>query len=428
MKSLLVDALRQANEDSSPEVSEDKMRESGVPPGSASAETADSQSLELDLLETGRYEPSADTSLEDAPDTSVDSVAVETLSQSVPADTDTTASKITEHPDPKRLTNQERKTAVARVGHQSPLLCVVAILASAGAYLLLNDLSVMNLYAGLPQLSAREQTSAGMEDGDAHEIKLPLSGVSVFEQIDASPVVKPVADEPEAKPAGNESEVDPVRIPMPEEAPGSTSSISHKSSNAVRDDAYASVMAAYAAYRRRDFGAAEKHYTEALGIEPNHRDGLAGMAAVYLQTDRTERAVSAYERLLAIDPRNTVAAATILTIRSDEADWEIESELKLLLQRFPESHHLHNALGSVYVGQQKWPDAKHEFLSAYRLAPENADYSYNAAVSMDRMGQQAAAQDYYKVALETATEHASFDRTAILAHLDVLAQQQRERL
>ena len=44
------------------------------------------------------------------------------------------------------------------------------------------------------------------------------------------------------------------------------------------------------------------------------------------------------------------------------------------------------------------------------------------------MGQQAAAQEYYEIALETATEHASFDRTAILAHLDELAQQQRERL
>lgn len=428
MKSPLVDALRQASNHTSADVTEEKVHQPEVPPVSASVETADSQSLELDLLETGRYEVSADTDLEDAPDTRADSAASETLPEPAPADTDASAAAATALPDPERLTNQERKTVVARVGQLSPFLCVAALLASAGAYLFINDLSVMNLDEGPPEFSARDRSTAGQRGGDAHEVKLPLSGVSVFEQTDATPGANPIEADTETQPAGSGSAADPVRIPMPEEARSSTSAISRKNNSAVTDDAYASVMAAYDAYRQRDFSLAEKHYMEALEIEPNHRDGLAGVAAVYLRTNRTERAVAAYEKLLAIDPRNTVAAATILAIRSDEADWEIESELKLLLQRFPDSHHLHNALGSVYVEHEKWPDAKHEFLSAHMLEPENADYSYNAAVCLDRMGQQAAAQNYYKIALETATEFASFDRTAILAHLDELSQQQRERL
>ncbi|MCP4231808.1 MAG: hypothetical protein GY771_16895, partial [bacterium] len=109
MKSPLVDALRQAGNQSSAEVTEDKSRESEVPTGSASTETVNSQSVELDLLETGRYEVSADTISEDGPVTQVDTLAGETLSQPVPVETDASAASALELPDPKRVTNHERK-------------------------------------------------------------------------------------------------------------------------------------------------------------------------------------------------------------------------------------------------------------------------------------------------------------------------------
>lgn len=428
MKSPLVDALRQASNAATPDRTEDKPRDSGAPSSSPSTATANSKSLELDLLETGRYEVAANSLSEDAPVAKANTVADATLPE--PGFVDAGASELSELeiPASKRVSVSDQKAIVARIGQFSPILCVLALASSAGAYLFLNNISVMDSNGNLSEYSARGQPKSGQETGDDHEVTLPLTGVSVFEQRDAAPVVKPVVDEQAAQPRGEKAHVDPIRVPVPVEARSLSSAISPSGRAAVRDDAFASVMSAYEAYRRRDFGAAEKYYMAALEIEPNHRDGLAGMAAVYLQTDRTERAIAAYERLLAIEPRNPAAAAAILAIRSDDTNWEIESELKLLLQRFPDSHHLHNALGSLYVGQQKWPDAKYEFLSAHRLAPEIADYSYNTAVSMDRMGQQAAAQDYYKLALKSANEHSGFDRSAILAHLDELEQQQRERL
>jgi tetratricopeptide (TPR) repeat protein len=285
-----------------------------------------------------------------------------------------------------------------------------------------------DLNGNFSEYSASPESPDSQQIIAADAVELPMTGVSVFEQFDTAPEVKPSAAEQAPQSTENKNTVLPETDLAPAEAPVIAPPRSRNNAVSVEDAAYAPVVAAYEAYGRGNFAEAEELYTAALAIEPNHRDGLAGLAAVYRQTYRTDQAVAAYEKLLALEPRNTAAAAAILAIRSGDVDWEIESELKLLLQRFPDSHHLHNALGSVYVGLEKWPDAKHEFLIAHKLAPENADYSYNTAVSLDRMGQRAVAQDYYRLALNSAGEQSGFDRAAILAHLDEFEQQRRERL
>lgn len=423
MKSPLVDALRQASSDSSPDSAEESPSESVVGQSSETAESQTLQPMELDLLETGRYEAvvahAADTpsGLETTPD-AVESLSAHERTAGAPEPT-----------APDLEVTAKRKDIIVKIGRTCPILCVIALIASAGTYLVLNDLSLLDLNQNLSMFSASGESPGSPRTGDTGEVSLPTTGVSVFEQFLTRPVDNPTDTPTLPLPAENLIPVSPRSSTVPVDERGiAEPAIARNKSDAVRDSAYASVLAAYEAYHRGEFHTAEKQYGAALDIEPNHRAGLAGLAAVYLQTGRTGLAATTYERLLAIDPQNTAAAAAILAIRSADVAWEIESELKLLLQRFPDSHHLHNALGSVFVDQHKWPEAKHEFLTAHKLAPDNADYSYNTAVSLDRMGQQSAAQVYYALALEAANDESAFDRSAILAHREQFERRKRERL
>ena len=49
--------------------------------------------------------------------------------------------------------------------------------------------------------------------------------------------------------------------------------------------------------------------------------------------------------------------------------------------------------------QLRWSEAQQSYFLAYSNAPTNADYAFNLAVSLDRLGQNKLALDYYQRAL-----------------------------
>ena len=79
-------------------------------------------------------------------------------------------------------------------------------------------------------------------------------------------------------------------------------------------------------------------------------------------------------------------------------------------------------LGNWYARQQRWGNAQQAYFEALRRAPHNADYAFNLAVSLDRMGQAQAARTYYENALELAASGgATFDATAVRERVVQLA-------
>jgi uncharacterized protein HemY len=96
--------------------------------------------------------------------------------------------------------------------------------------------------------------------------------------------------------------------------------------------------------------------------------------------------------------------------------------LRQLLEQQPGAAHIRFALGRAYARQQRWPDAQQQFFEAFGAAPDNADYAFNLAVSLDHMGQGAAAAGYYRQALDLAAAGpgASFDSAAARARITAL--------
>ena len=184
------------------------------------------------------------------------------------------------------------------------------------------------------------------------------------------------------------------------------------------------VESGYAAYVAGDLASASKEYQQALHDEPNNRDALLGLGAIDVRAGRYESAEALYLRVLQLEPRDAQAQAALIALRSGRSDpLATESRVKTLLAADPAAHALNFTLGNQLASQNRWAEAQQEYFRAYSAEPDNADFAYNLAVSLDHLRQPRQALDYYQRAITLAEKRAaSFDlaaartRAAELAH------------
>jgi len=169
---------------------------------------------------------------------------------------------------------------------------------------------------------------------------------------------------------------------------------------------------AYEAFQRGDLSLAKSAYENALRNDSNSVDALNGLAMTLLRSNSNDSAVPLFQRVLEIDPRNSIAQAFLANLQLASNPTQMESQLKTALADQPESHHLYFTLGNLYAHKDRWADAQHAYFMAMSGDPGNPDYLFNLAISLDRMHQTKLAYQYYDQALNAA-EHrsASFDRT-----------------
>jgi tetratricopeptide (TPR) repeat protein len=167
------------------------------------------------------------------------------------------------------------------------------------------------------------------------------------------------------------------------------------------------VQTAYAAYLKGDLATAQSDYHEALREQPANRDALLGIAAIDVRTGRLEAAEATYLRLLQLDPNDAHAQAGLIALRASRLDpLATESRVKSMLAADPGAHVLHFTLGNQLAQQGRWAEAQQEYFKAFAASPENPDFAYNLAVSLDHLRQAKAALEYYRRAV-TLAEHRS---------------------
>ncbi len=183
------------------------------------------------------------------------------------------------------------------------------------------------------------------------------------------------------------------------------------------------VEAGYAAYTSGDLSTARSEYEQALRDEPANRDALLGVAAIDVRGGRYESAEALYLRVLQVDPRDPQAQAALISLRSGRSDpLATESRVKSLLAADPSAHALNFALGNQFAQQNRWAEAQQEYFKAYTADPENADFAYNLAISLDHLRQPRQALDYYQRAIGLSQKRgASFDVAAARARAGELA-------
>ncbi|TMH39690.1 MAG: tetratricopeptide repeat protein [Betaproteobacteria bacterium] len=184
------------------------------------------------------------------------------------------------------------------------------------------------------------------------------------------------------------------------------------------------VEQAYQAFQRNDLAAARDGYQRALAREPTNRDALLGLAAIDVRSGQLNSAEARYLRLLEIDPRDSHAVASLISLRGQLDPVASESRLKSFIASQPEAALLHFSLGNQYAQQSRWSEAQAAYFKAHSVDPENADYAFNLAVSLDRLHQGKLALEFYQRALALADRRAaSFDPARARLRVQELSKQ-----
>lgn len=172
----------------------------------------------------------------------------------------------------------------------------------------------------------------------------------------------------------------------------------------------AKVAEGYEALRSGDLDQAQTLYREALAADPSSVDAHLGLAVVSARAGDRAMAVRHYREALNLHPGNAAAIAGLAALSDFTRADALEAQLRAEVSKYPASAALRLTLGGLYASQSRWNEAQAAYFEAHRLDPENPDLAFNLAVSLDHLGQQRLAAEFYERALASAKDRrAQFD-------------------
>ncbi|HSH54519.1 MAG TPA: hypothetical protein VK967_05765 [Methylotenera sp.] len=182
------------------------------------------------------------------------------------------------------------------------------------------------------------------------------------------------------------------------------------------------LLAAYQAFNRGEYALAQQQYRQVLQRDVRNIDALLGMAAIAQRQGRDADAAGWFQKVLEIEPRNTIAQSAMMNTQNSSDIVGTESRIKSMLVQQPEGANLHAALGNLYAEQNRWALAQDAYFNASRFAPNNADYAFNLAISLDQLGKSNLALKQYQRALDLLNQSgaSSPDRVLLEARIQAL--------
>ncbi len=225
------------------------------------------------------------------------------------------------------------------------------------------------------------------------------------------PTSSPEAPHPPPSPRAAAPVSSPARVQAASSLPRQEAALFRASNSRARQGQ--TLDQAYEAWQANQLDDARRGYEQVLRTDPWNTDALLGLAAIAARQGQTERAQELYLRVLEADPGDVTAQAALVSLRSHGDTGQSESRLKTLLARQPDASALHFALGNLYARQGRWSEAQQAYFQAYALEPDNGDYLFNVAVSLDHLRQSKLAAQYYRMALSAAeTRRSAFNADA----------------
>ncbi len=182
----------------------------------------------------------------------------------------------------------------------------------------------------------------------------------------------------------------------------------------------ADVMRGYKALGQNQFAQAREAYSQVLANNPTQRDALLGIAYAHQALGNTDQAISTLRRLVELYPRDSDGLSALYLIGGGDLVAE-ETRFKQLLDRSEHPAAVHYTLGVLYFDQNRYGEAERAFSRAAALSPNQPDYAYNLALTLDQLGRSRDAARQYVVALNLANQtSAIFSRDLARARLKIL--------
>ena len=184
------------------------------------------------------------------------------------------------------------------------------------------------------------------------------------------------------------------------------------------------ITEAYEALQDGKLDQAESLYRGVMQTDGQNIDAMLGLGGIAVRRGDSQQAIGFYERALELEPRNPVAQAGLITILGQADPQMSETRLKQLIAREP-SGFLHFSLGNLYSQQNQWPAAQQAYFQAYEMQPNNPDYAYNLAISLEHLGQSKLALTYYRKAIDLSFQkgRANFDQKRVIERIGQLSAQ-----
>ncbi len=257
---------------------------------------------------------------------------------------------------------------------------------------------------------------------DTVEIEVDVSSQTVESNLISSEVV--VEDEPESKTravvvatVSNTKQVKQNNVNQDNQISAGTIKILTSSKVTDQDRWLAD---AYAAYQRGDDETALKKYNQVLQVDPLNRNALLARAAIAIQNGDVASAIADYRLLLLQNPKDSLAMSSLISVTSISPQ-QSETQLKLMIREEPDSPYLNFVLANIYGAQNRWQEAQSLYFKALENNPEDPNYAYNLAISLEHISKPGVAISYYEKALVNIKKGlATFDENVVSLRLEML--------
>lgn len=150
---------------------------------------------------------------------------------------------------------------------------------------------------------------------------------------------------------------------------------------------------------------AAKIYRKVMRQETFKREALMGLASIAVHNRQFNEARRTYQRILYRDPTDREAKARLISLREIDDPIRRASQLKTMIRKEPDNYQLHFILGTIYISQKQWSDARAAFQQAHLLEKDHPDTAYNLAVSLDHLRRPQEALRYYLLAKKLSKNH-----------------------
>jgi predicted Zn-dependent protease len=126
--------------------------------------------------------------------------------------------------------------------------------------------------------------------------------------------------------------------------------------------------------------------------------------------------------LLIANPKDSLAMSSLISVASISPS-KSESLLKGMIKDEPSSPHLNFTLANIYGAQNRWQEAQNLYFKALKNNPDDPNYAYNLAVSLEHIAKPKVAIVYYQLALVNFNNgRATFNKAIVDKRVEILKQ------